>query len=453
VFGATAEDIERAKRPPPRVRGWLAVLLVVPFALVAALVWLVELVSTPEGVQWILDQATASAPFTLTVDDLEALPVGVWTDPGSWQVVVDGLAFAPRDPKKPSWRVTRARMGLPELVFTDDGIGLHFETLRVSGLAIEAHQQRPPPPWQPKEGGLALLSVGSVEILDASYYAPPDDPIGQAKLVGIRGSLRDLVWRPGVREVSAEGSLQVDEFVTGAISLTEVRLDPFRLARSNLHFEGDFRLGASRGVLAGDILTFHKKSDVTLDVQLDDADVGDVVETATGTRGPVEGRLDLSLIVYAGGDRPRGRSLLDGTVRLRDGRIQLGDQTKYIFLDLIRIAPWVKLDAYNRVMLEDLHGRIQFTRGTVELRKLSYPAAKRELRVDGTIERERLHLLVRLGPPPNRPDNPGIGIVLYGNTTEQRFRFATREDLTRPEPWKPIFTLDQTLPSVAPRDR
>lgn len=442
MFGLTPEEMTSARRgrarAPRRVRlsrllVWLLLGLLGSIPVAVLWTW-----NRPAEVQRWIDRLSGDAPFRLTIEEVVFLPVGSLTRPWSWKMAVTGLAFTPRDPKKPSWKVERGTMPLPQPRRVDGGRWwLHWTDLEVDGLVIEAHQQRPPPPWEPATPPVARLTVDRVRVRRARYSAPEDPPLGAARMVGIRGDLVDLVYDPGAREVSASGSLWAAGFESGNIFIEDIDAPMFRLDKSSLHFEGGFTFGGNPGELRGTIHTFHVKPRVAIRARLNGADVSDVVQTATGRESPVAGLLDLDLSVEAGGDRPRGCARMTGAVEWREGRIRLDPRTRYLVLDLIRVAPWVRLNAHQEIELSDAQGLVTLTRGTFTLRDLRYPAGNRPIRLDGTIASERLWLLVRLIPRVAPEDRLGLAVAVEGGRQAQKVRLATRGDVFRARPWLP----------------
>jgi hypothetical protein len=316
---------------------------------------------------------------------------------------------------------------------------IHTGALNVAGLAIHAHQQRPPEPWTPKDGVVQFILADVVHIRNASFEAPPDPPLGGASAVGIAGTLSELVFAPGRREVSASGHLRVRSFTTGNITVTDGDLRTFRLDRSTLHLGGTYTFAGAPGTVDGEIRTFHVRSEVELRATVKGAGLNEVIRTATGDDSAIDGRLDLDLMVYAGGERPRGSSLLTGSVALREGRIQLGRNTRYVVLDALTLLPWVDLNAYNQVEFQPMDGEIELTRGRVVLKGWTYPVGKRRIRVDGTLDDGDLYFFVRLLPREDLaeedPSRRGVGMLMWGDRDQQQFKLATQEDLSAEQPW------------------
>lgn len=447
MFGIDDAELERRRRPV-RVRLWVVVLQLLLAAVPCLIAWGVDLVNHPKRVEAILHRR-AGGDFAFGFDDFEVLPVGAWYAPWSWQVAVTGFWFKPPDPMKPDWRVERATLPVPELRGSNVGRVIHFPVGRVNGLTIQAHQQRPPEPWTPKATPIGALTAGVVHVLAASFDAPPDPPLGVARAEGIRGTLRDLVFLPGARDVSGKGEVRVARFTTGNIVVTDGVLSTFDLDHSTLRLEGTYRFAEADGWLKGEIRTFHVRSAVDLHTTVRNANLSQVIETATGKPGNLSGRLDLDLRVEAGGERPRGASLLYGNVDVREARIQLGRDTRYLVLDALRLLPWVDLNAKNQVDLRPLKGQIELTRGRVTVQDWRYPVGKRSIRVDGRLHAGDLYLFVRLLPRADRPDGVPLGLLMWGTPDGQQFRMAGPDDLARAEPWIP----DLLQPSRGPGGR
>lgn len=445
MFGLDEAEAEKIRRGGPSLRWWVVLLQLLLAAPVVLLGALLSFLNDPPRIQAELDKATENAKFTLSFDDVTFLPLGLWYEPRTWQLVVSEFTFRPKDPTKAMWSAGRIQALIPYPVGVGDKWGLHFRHGLVTDLKIVAFKQRPPPPWTPAEPMLALLSGDRIDVRRGSFSAPEDPPIGRAEVQGIHGVVRNIRYLPGTREVSADGQITVRSFTTGNVTATRISLPVFKIERSTMNFAGDFCFGEACGTLEGRIRDFHIKSAVNIKVDLRDVPVDEVVRTATGEDSPVDGRLDLVLSVEAGGSRPRGASEMNGTARLRDGRILLDRKTRYVVLDLIRLAPWVKLDAYNRVLLGDMQGRIRLSRGEANLKELTYPAGRRTLRIDGTISSDMLHLMVRLLPRDPDSDRIGLGVVLTGSADSQKVRLVRRADVDRPDPWMPLVVPDRVL--------
>jgi hypothetical protein len=92
----------------------------------------------------------------------------------------------------------------------------------------------------------------------------------------------------------------------------------------------------------------------------------------------------------------------------------------------------------------------------VTLEGLTYPAGKRKLRVDGTLESDSRYLLVRLLPREGMEHRLGFGVVLQDRDGKQTFRLARREDIIKDEPWLPVeggqtYVAPQLPPGKPPR--
>lgn len=446
MFGVDDEELAGWRGWKPRRLRAVVVLVEVLLALVAVVPFaVVDQVYRPGGLQPLIDRFLGGRGFRLTVDDVVFLPVGRVLDPDTWALATDtwavavtGLGFEPADGKKPRWSVRYGTIE-PSLARTPDrrwvfGLG----DAVVTGLVIEARQQRPPPPWTPAVLPVAQIRADSVHIRDASFTAPEDEPLGAVEVVGIRARLADVRYDPGAREVSAGGTATASRLTTGAITVTAIDLPVFGFDRSSLHLEGGFRFAGADATLVGDIERFHVKSAVKLNVAMAALPLRAAVEAATGRDSPLDGTLGLRMTVRSGGDLPRGGAVIEGSGRWLHGTIQLGPKTRYLVLDLLRVAPWVDVDAARRVLLKDMKGSFRFTRGKAELRDLTYPAGERTIRLDGSVSRGTFYAMVRLLPRRPERGRPGLGVVLTGGTGEQLgVRLVEKADVQRPDPWDP----------------
>ena len=439
MFGYDDEELERIRRGGARLRLPVVVIEVLLAVVIAAPALVLDVLNDPVQLLRYARRAFPAAPFSFSFDEVEWLPVGAWHDPWSWRFAVTRFVFQPSDPIRPDWTLERATLATPEPMTQDGRWVAHLPEMRVVGLAIHAHQQRPPPPWEPTETFVHAVLADRVEIRGASFDAPPDPPLGPAGASGVTGTLTDLWFVPGAREVSGEGSVEVRSFTTGNITVTGGRLPVFRLDRSSLHIEGTYAFAGTTGSVDGDVRTFHVRSSVDMHAVIRGAGLGEVIRVATGDTSAIDGVLDLDLRILAGGERPRGSSLLYGGVQVRDGSVQLGRRTRYLVLDALDVLPWVDLDASNRVLLHEMSGDIEINRGSVTVKRWTYPAGKRTLQVDGRVGQGELYLFVRLLPRPRDDlwidERPGLGLLMWGSRDEQQFRLATPEDLRREDPW------------------
>jgi hypothetical protein len=344
-------------------------------------------------------------------------------------MAVVGLQFEPRDLTKTEFRIERITVAPPDLRLAYEQRHLHFRWARVVGLAIQAHQQRPPPEWQVQPGELSMISADVVELWDASFDAPEDPPIGAAHVDRIYGRIDDVRYHLPRRELTGTGSLWAPEFTTASITVTDVNLPVFRAEASNAFFEGEVMFGDTPTTITAELLNFHRKSEVTLDVAFQGAPVETVVEVASGERSPLVGRLDADLTVHAGGGLPRGGAWMEGDVSLTQARIPLGKDVGNFIKDVIRIAPWLKLSSNDDVELGDMTGRIRLNRGSVDVSRLTYQAPKRQIELHGHIDPEDLMLVLRLVPKKDPEKKPGLGLVMYGTPAKYLFRVAKKEDL------------------------
>lgn len=430
MFGYTDEELERIRARRRALRGWVVVSELLVFGLVLASFVVVDVFHRPGGLAPWVNKLMPAAAFRLDFDDVELLTLGRWRDPSSWRLAVTNFQFRPKDPTKTSWKANRIVASLPNLPLLQSKRVLHIDHAVVSGLEITAYQQRPPPPWTPKKSGLAWIQADRLEVWGASFSAPEDPPLLPAFTHHIYGALEKIRYDPTSREVSAVGALTIPEFTTGAITISNAVMPTFELRRSDLHFTGSFEFGTSSGKLTGQVLQFHKKSDVTLTVDIVDGELDKIVETATGSRSPIAGTLSARFSVHTGGELPRGGAWMEGFARFTDGRIALDRRmTKPLIVDILRIMPWVKVNANYDVLLSDMRGTIRLSRGNAQLKELVYKAGKRDLTLRGHVTADDLALIVRLVPLKEPETRAGLGMVLYGTPKEYQFRLAEKSDL------------------------
>jgi len=454
MFGYTDAQLDKVRRDASRrLRWWVVLLQLLPFSVWMGLVAGLDFLQRPDDVRWFMvHRAMAKAPVTVSWSDVSATPAGTLTDWTSWRFVLLGFQFNDKDPLKPDFEIGSVVFDLPEPQllegcpthvmqfgrFKDCRFDLHFDTLRGVGLRIQAYKQRPGPKWTEKTPALRQLAGTHVKIFDAGFNAPKDDPIGEADIQGMNGDFHDVSYNIGARLVNGPGELTGRAFRTGGVFVHDIHLPQVLIRDSSLFMEGTLKLGEALGKVQGQILEFTRPPPaVTMHLSLSGANLKEVVHAATGENSPVDGALDLELTVQAGGDRPRGQSEISGSANLRDGRIELDRRSKYLIVDLVRVAPWVRLNANYEIELREMRGDIQFTRGRVTLKGLTYPAGKRSLRVDGRIKPDDIYFLVRLLPREDRPEQRPMGLVVLSRKQGQFIKFATRVDMERPDPWNP----------------
>lgn len=432
-FGYSAHDLDQelgyGKKGKKRLRWWVFALemlvLLVGLTGVGGL-WVLD---HPEWIQSRLDLATADAKFTVSFADLEVLPVGTWYEPETWRFAVSDFRVTPRDPMKADVSIARIVVGLPDLDRLYSEQELHFTWARAVGLHIQAHQQRPPVPWQDADAAVDLMLADVVEVWGASYDAPADPPLGMAHIDRVYGDLQGLVYEPGRRELSAKGSLWAPAFTTGAITVTNLRIPELECTKSTARLKGTMGFGGTQTHVSATIADFHRKPTVQLNVSFKGAAVDNIVWTATGHKGPLVGTLDANLVVHSGGKLPRGGAWMEGEVTLTDPRIPLKADVSNVIKDIIRIAPTVKLSEDNQVVMGDMHGTLRLTRGTAVIKNLVYEANKREIQLRGHVAEDDLLMVMRLVPLKKKETRPGVGLVMYGTPQKYMFRLAKKEDL------------------------
>lgn len=417
--------------PPPaprQFRLWVIGLQAVCFGLALGVDFALAEIERPWGISEYVNRWAPPPNGTIQFRHVRLLPGGSWTDPTTWTALIEDVRFTPHDPTKPSWSVQQAVVAVPDPARLAEGVA-EMPWARVSGLSVVAVEQRRPPPWEPRSPAIGEIRVGDLTVADASYYAPEDKPLGEASLEGLFGELKDVVFFPGKREVSGTGRLHARRFTTGSILLEDVELHDLRLQSSDLHFDGSFDFLGTRGQVIGDVLHFHTGSESLFSVSLQGVRLADLFLTATGNTAPIDGDLDLDLEVRTGGSLPRGGGRTRGEMDLTNAILQLAPNTRYLILDLIRLAPSITLDANNTVHLGDTRGVIHLRRGFVGVQELVYSMGKREVEMRGFLEGGNMEFVTRLVPRRDPETRPGIGLVIGGAPRKPKVRFAKRAEL------------------------
>lgn len=427
-----------ARRGP--ARRWLTV-LIVGLELIFGAVWLgavavVWAVTTPEILQQIVDRATEQAKFDVRLQDVEVLPTSRLLAPWTWKLAVIDLRIEPHQDHAPVITVGRAHLGMPYLSTLVSEHRVQLRTARIIGLRIEARQQQPGPDWEAKQPALEAVGADLVEVWGASWWAPEDPPLKEGHAEAIFGELHDVVYELGPRLLSASGRLRVRRFRSGSLEVEHIVLPAVNVKDSTLGLDGRFAFAGARGRIRGEIRDFTRRASSRLEVELTGAQLADAVERATGHTSPLTGKLDAYLIVHSGGEIPRGHGWMEGSARLTDGRIPLGEEIKPFIKDLIRLAPYLTLNDRDEVQLGDMNGKMQVRRGAIILRELLYEAPRRHIQFRGEIVGPDKNLVIRFMPARDPDERAGFGVVLAGRE-KLKFRIAGKHDL---------------LPSVYPPD-
>lgn len=390
-----------------------------------AVVWAV---TTPEVLQRIVDEATAKAKFDVTLEDVEVLPTSRPLAPWTWQLAIIGLRIEPHAEHAPLITIARAHVGMPYVSTLLSERRVQLRSARAIGLRVEARQQKPGPPWEPKQPFIEALGADHLEVWGASWSAPADPPLKEGSAEHVYGELHDVVYRPGPRLLSASGELRVRTFRSGALEVEHVVLPAVTVHDSSLWLDGRFAFAGATGRLRGEIRNFTRRSRTRLEVELTGARVEEAVQRATGHASPITGRLDAYLVVHSGGNIPRGQGWMEGSARLTDGRIPLGEDIKPFIKDLIRIAPYLTLNERDEVELGEMNGKMQVRRGSVVLRELVYEAPRRHIQFRGEIVGPDKYLVIRFMPARDPDERAGFGVVLAGRE-RLKFRLADKHDL------------------------
>lgn len=423
--------IERAQKQE-RIRRWLRPLTAALAVLAGISCFLAWMLTTADGLAFLIERSTQGAPFDIRMRALELNPAEVLAPTDRWRIALHGLDVVPHDPDKARITIQRVELDAPPLRDILQIGEVDLGHIRIDGLTIHTSRQRPPPEWEARTTFVRAVRARVVEAFDVSYRAEADPPLNLAAMTGVTARLERVVWEPGKRQISGSGTLKAQGFQTGNLALTDLSVRDLSVLRSDLSFkDGSFAYGGGTGTLSGDVLHFNRKAKATFKVSLIGARAEQMVAAATGRPSPLFARVDGRLTVHSGGDLPRGGGWMDATVNLTGGLFPLGASDKTLVRDILRIAPFMRIDEDDRVHLGDIQGRLRLDRGTVLLHDLTYEAPRRMLMLWGDIQPSRSEVVFRAVPPSNAANRPGFGMVAYqGKDDEQfRFRLGRRDDL------------------------
>lgn len=434
MFGVDEEQVdELVARRARRRRTWLRLavttlelVVFTPLLLAVGLGWLLL---TPDGVTLLLENSRPNANSDVTLEHMAVHPASVWNEPDTWKVVFTGVDIVPRAPLRPTIHLDRVVLGAPDLRRLWQRRELHFGEGWLIGLHIQAKQQQPAPKRERRPEAIQLLAADTVHVWDASYDAPPDDPLPSAGVNGIFGTMHDVEYDPFSRKVSGTAALTAQRFHTGTFFVHHIDIQSFDADDGDLTLsDGTLWWEGQQARVSGTILDIDARSTVDLRVVLTHARVEQMVRSATGEQSPILGIADVDLRVHSGGDLPRGGGYMDATVRLTDAILPLPSGTRGIYKDIVRIAPIATLDEQDQVLLESMEGELRLQRGVVTVKELLYDA-RIPVVLRGTVDAEAMDLYVRfvLGGDPTV--NPGRGLRLEGPLTAPNVTWATRDEL------------------------
>jgi len=434
MFGVDEDKIDQVQARRTRRRRRIKRLLVTALELIVflpllAVLGLVWLLLTPEGLSHVLERASQDADSTVTAQGVAIHPASVWNEPQTWRVVFTGVDMVPKEANRPTIHFDRVVLSMPDVRRLWVLRELHVDQAWLIGMHIQAKQQRAAPKRERKEDALQVLAARTVHVWDASYDAPADDPLPPAGVGGIYGQLNDVVFDPFSREVSGQAALTAQRFYTGTLVLHHIDVDSFEADKGDLVLSGgSLWWEGQHASVYGTILDIDTRARVELTVSLRGARVEQMVQSATGQASPLLGVADVDLVVHSGGELPRGGGYMDAHVELTDAILPLPDGTRGIYKDIVRLAPIAELDDQDRVILESMVGDLTLRRGTVHLHELLYEA-RIPVVIRGSVDATAMDLYVRfvLGGDPSQ--NPGRGLRLKGALTSPAVTWATRDEL------------------------
>lgn len=432
MFGYDDRDLQRIRDRRP-INRWI-----VGFELFVLVVGLFVLgttafLTTPAGIQMVVNRFVGDAPFSVTVADATMLPMFKWHNPETWRLSVEGLEIVPLDPKAPTVKITRVYASLPELAVAWASRRLHFDRLDATGLEIYVKHQGAGKEWTAKKTALEYVSARELYLWDGEVHIAKDGPLAAIDVELLRGKLHDVEYAPGSREVSGSGELTARRFSDGDAVLRSVRVGRIWSDRSNLEFDHTtFRFADGKGTLSGKVDHFTRKAALTLNVGLEGVDAGAIFSTATGNVSPLHGPVDAQLTVHAGGDLGKGNAWMEGTVKLASGVIQLPEAKKKgrgWLMTALRLAPYIEVDDTGQILLGDMTGDIWLTRGAVEVRDLRYINPRRVIQLRGQLRDKYYAFTVRMMPDSSPETRPGLGVFLSGTGKSIKVRLAKGEEL------------------------
>lgn len=434
MFGVDEARIDELQAKRVRRRRRIKRLLVTALELLVAIpalaaLAIVYLTLTPSGVERSLEWARADADTEVRVTEVAIHPASRWDEPATWKVVLSGVDMIPDDARRPRIHIDHLVLGAPNM----DALWVHKELVVrdawLVGLHIQATQQRAAPPRERIANAIQRIRAEHVHVWDASYDAPPDDPLPSAGLSGIYGTLENVVYDPFTRKVDGTADLTAQHFHTGTLVLHDIAVPEIVATQGDLVLrDGHVRWEGTRARVDGTIDDIDARADVQLNVSLDRVRVQDLIRSATGQPSPLFGTTTAKIVVHSGGSLERGGGYMDADVYLRDAILPLPANTRGIYKDLVRIAPIARLDEEDRVHLEKMHGTLTLTRGVVSLHELLYEA-RIPVVVRGTIDASELDMYVRFVVGGDPAVNPGRGLHIIGPLTTPAVQWASREEL------------------------
>lgn len=421
-----ARRVRRRRRYKRLAVTTLELLFLIPLVLFTAGMWLFL---TPDGLAFVLEKARPNADSELRVADIAIHPGSQLDDPRTWAVVFEQVDMIPKERFRPTVHFDRVVLGMPDLRLLYTKKQLYVREAWLIGMRIQAKQQRAAPKREPKENAIRLLRADTVHVWDASYDAPPDEPLPAAGVDGIFGTMTAVVFDPFSREVSGSASLFAQRFHTGTLFLHHIRIDSFEANKGDLTLSGGtLWWEGQQATVNGTILDIDTRAKVELLVRLRQARIEQMVQSATGEASPLMGSADVDLRVHSGGELPRGGGYMDAHVEVNGAILPLPKGTRGVYKDAVRLAPVARLDADDRVHLEHMVGDLTFRRGTVYLHELIYEA-RIPILLRGEIDATEMDLLVRVVPGGDPLLNPGLGLKLKGPLTTPQVSRATKDEL------------------------
>lgn len=408
---------------------WFRTFLLLAVALAAVVLAAVAaLVAAPLQMQVALVELAAGLP--LKTIEMESI---YWQPDG--RLRVEGVVIRPPQPQAPTVSLAWAEFDPPPAESFLQRRELALGAVELNALQIQAHHQQPPPAPKPSLRRPLVVTAETVTLSGASYQAPADEPMSAVSVQGISGTLAPLQWIPKQRRYTGAGAIHAARLEVGSIEVTDLDLPSLTFHGDHLEIEGGtVAYGDSQGVLNGTVYRLNDGPITHLKLSLSEARLEDLIQTATGEPSPLLGRLDVELDLLAGGPLERGHAQWQGSIRLRRGRLLLGEDIHWSRRALLDVAPWVDLDG-SQIHLHRLQGQVCFGRGWVQLDSLRYRSKKeKELMAWGRLEGRDMAFSVRTPHNRSRRLFKGLklGLSIKGSTRKPAVKVVKPEELSRP---------------------
>lgn len=356
-----------------------------------------------------------------TVEDVEVLPTSRPLDPSTWRLALVGIAA--NTGEGAVWTVERLHLGLPDPEALGRERRLRFRHARLVGLrgdgAAGALEPRLP-------AGLRGIDVERLELWGADLILRSDRPEAEAHLDGVRGELLEVGWEPGAGW-RADGRLAIRSARAGGLAVADARVRAFAVRESTAWFDARFALARGDARLRGEITGWPADPALSAALDLTGARLAEAAWRTTGHDPPADGRLDASLQWTL---LPGSPARAEGTIRVTETRIPLGEDRAFLASELLRLSPHVTLDD-GALVVEEAQGPVRVEGRAVRIDGLRARTGRTDLAMWGELRPDRRRVVVRVSPGRGSHARPAFGLVLEGDE-RLRLRLADKVDLRPP---------------------